>query len=105
MYKKKSKEGEDKTTGVSQLQASLTVENLWQTLQDMLSDEFTGSTVYIAINNLHALSQDLGSTHKLLELLHAELEEIGRPGNKHCVPVKWFLTSRETTGAKKSLES
>lgn len=58
--KKKAKEDASKST------PQLTVENMWQVLQDMLSDEFIGSRVYFVINNLHVLPEESDSTAKLM---------------------------------------
>ncbi|CCF38951.1 hypothetical protein CH063_00303 [Colletotrichum higginsianum] len=84
------KKGEDS----SRTSANLTVENLWQTLQDMLTDEFIGRRVYFVINNLHVLPEDADSTKKLMRFLNAEMQEL-RSEDEKRVPTRWFLTSRE----------
>ncbi|OLN82235.1 Ankyrin repeat domain-containing protein 17 [Colletotrichum chlorophyti] len=84
------KKGDDS----SKTSANLTVENLWQTLQDMLMDEFIGRRVYFVINNLHVLPEDAESTTKLMRFLHAELQDLEIEDDKR-VPTRWFLTSRE----------
>ncbi|OHE95305.1 hypothetical protein CORC01_09450 [Colletotrichum orchidophilum] len=74
--------------------AILTVENLWQTLRDILTDEFIGRRVYFIINNLHVLPEDAESTVKLMRFLNAELQGLKSEDDKR-VPTRWFLTSRE----------
>jgi hypothetical protein len=71
-----------------------TVENLWQTLQDMLTDEFIGSRVYFAVNNLHTLPDDSDSTLKFLKLLSADIQSTDE-GHKPPL-IRWMLTSRKT---------
>ncbi|KAL2876056.1 hypothetical protein SGCOL_008760 [Colletotrichum sp. CLE4] len=83
--------------------ANLTVENLWQTLQDILTDEFIGRRVYFVINNLHVLPEDAESTVKLMRFLNAELQELKTEDDKR-VPTRWFLTSREVHHVEDSLK-
>jgi hypothetical protein len=71
----------------------LSVENLWQCLQDMLTDSTASSMVYFAINNLHALPEDSASTKKLLELLKDELLTMNSGEVKRST-VRWMFTSR-----------
>lgn len=75
-------------------QAQVTVENLWQTLQDMLTDEFIGSKVIFVLNNLHALPEDSDSTIKLMKYLNAELQNMNSTDTKR-VSTRWMITSRE----------
>ncbi|KAK1448331.1 hypothetical protein CCUS01_11739 [Colletotrichum cuscutae] len=93
------KKGEDS----SKTSANLTVENLWQTLQDILTDEFIGRRVYFVINNLHVLPEDAESTVKLMRFLNAELQELKTEDDKR-VPTRWFLTSREVHHVEDSLK-
>ncbi|KAF6819564.1 multiple ankyrin repeats single kh domain-containing protein [Colletotrichum sojae] len=93
------KKGEDS----SKAQANLTVENLWQTLQDMLVDEFIGRRVYFVINNLHVLPEDAESTIKLMRFLNAEMQELGNEDEKR-VPTRWFLTSRDVQNVEDAIK-
>ncbi|KAI0015385.1 ankyrin repeat-containing domain protein [Xylariomycetidae sp. FL0641] len=76
-------------------QAKPTVENLWRTLQDMLGDEFIGSKLIFVINNLHVLPEDADSTIKLMHYLNDELQTMNTEDTKR-VPIRWFITSRES---------
>ncbi|KAL7940787.1 hypothetical protein V8C42DRAFT_336550 [Trichoderma barbatum] len=87
------KKGKDDTNRSQQ--AQITVENMWQSIQDMLADEFIGSKVYFVLNNLHALPAESDSTIKLMKFIAAELEAIPSTGSKR-VPTRWFITSRES---------
>ncbi|GKT50954.1 ankyrin-1 [Colletotrichum spaethianum] len=93
------KKGDDS----SKTSANLTVENLWQTLQDILTDEFIGRRVYFVINNLHVLPEDADSTKKLMRFLNAEMHEINSEDDKR-VPTRWFLTSREVSHVEDALK-
>nr|XP_036584983.1 multiple ankyrin repeats single kh domain-containing protein [Colletotrichum truncatum]KAF6794751.1 multiple ankyrin repeats single kh domain-containing protein [Colletotrichum truncatum] len=93
------KKGED----TSKTQANLTVENLWQTLQDMLMDEFIGRRVYFIINNLHVLPEDAESTIKLMRFLGAEMLELKNEDEKRVI-TRWFLTSREVQNVEDALK-
>ncbi|KAI1092523.1 hypothetical protein F5B19DRAFT_454286 [Rostrohypoxylon terebratum] len=73
----------------NQSRARVTVENLWQTLQDMLTDDFIGSKVIFVLNNLHVLPEDSDSTIKLMKYLKDELKVVRR------VTTRWMITSRE----------
>jgi ankyrin repeat protein len=75
------------------------VENLWQSLQDMLSDDSASSRVYFVLNNLHALPGESEATKKLIDLIKGEMKamndvEINRTS------VRWMVTSRKS---KKSI--
>lgn len=75
-----------------------TVDNLWQCLLNMLSDEFAGRRIYIVINNLHVLQPEAESTVKLMHYLNAELSTqrlVKDEGEGYPVSTRWFLTSRE----------
>ncbi len=78
--------------------AMLSIENLWQCLQDMLTDDYVG-TVYFVINNLHALSEDAESTTKLLDYIRGEVHGQNVEGRK----VRWLFTSRENHGIEETL--
>ncbi|KZL82888.1 multiple ankyrin repeats single kh domain-containing protein [Colletotrichum incanum] len=93
------KKGDDS----SKTSANLTVENLWQTLQDILTDEFIGRRVYFVINNLHVLPEDADSTKKLMRFLNAEMQELNSEDDKR-VPTRWFLTSREVSYVEDALK-
>lgn len=56
-------------------QAQITIENLWQALQDMLTDAFIGSKVIFVLNNLHVLPENSASTTKLMNFLKTELSD------------------------------
>ncbi|KAK1983503.1 ankyrin repeat-containing domain protein [Colletotrichum cereale] len=93
------KKGDDS----SKPSAKLTVENLWQTLQDMLTDESIGRRVYFIINNLHVLPEETESTKKLMQFLNTEMEELNNTNDKR-VPTRWFLTSREVSYVEDALK-
>ncbi|CAG1970192.1 unnamed protein product [Fusarium graminearum] len=74
--------------------ALLTIENLWQVLQDILSDDgFLGARMYFVINNLETLSPDAASTATLLSLLGSEAEHDGS-GRRPLV--RWMFTSGQS---------
>ncbi|KAI1377216.1 hypothetical protein F4677DRAFT_415636 [Hypoxylon crocopeplum] len=84
-------------------QAQVTVENLWQTLQDMLTDEFIGNKVVFILNNLHSLPEDSDSTIKLMRYLNGELQSINSADSKR-VPTRWMITSREAHNIEEALK-
>lgn len=88
-----SKEASSKESSRSVLQ--LTVENMWQSIQDMLYDEFAGSGAYFIISNIHILPQDSPSTQKLLEFIRTDLTN-SAASNSSKIPVRWLLSSRKT---------
>jgi hypothetical protein len=95
MKKKGEKKlGEDK--------AQMSVEHLWQTLEDMLSDDSILGRVYFVINNLHSLPEDNVSTIKLMGYLKSEVQELKTTGSKR-VPVRWFFTSREAKNVEEAI--
>ncbi|KAK6954701.1 hypothetical protein Daesc_004669 [Daldinia eschscholtzii] len=83
--------------------AQVTVENLWQTIQDMLIDEFIGSKVIFVLNNLHVLPEDSDSTIKLMNYLNAELRGVNNTDTKR-VPTRWMITSREAHNIEEALK-
>lgn len=83
--------------------AQVTVENLWQTIQDMLIDEFIGSKVIFVLNNLHVLPEDSDSTIKLMKYLNAELQGTNNTDTKR-VPTRWMITSREAHNIEEALK-
>ncbi|KAI2623140.1 hypothetical protein GGR54DRAFT_37967 [Hypoxylon sp. NC1633] len=89
--------------GGNKSQARVTVENLWQTLQDMLTDEFIGRKVVFVLNNLHALPEDSDSTIKLMNYINAELQTISTKDTKR-VPMRWMITSREAHNIGEALK-
>ncbi|KAL7953358.1 hypothetical protein V8C34DRAFT_321248 [Trichoderma compactum] len=84
-------------------QAQITVENMWQSIQDMLAEEFIGSRVYFVLNNLHALPAESDSTIKLMKFIAGELEALGSVGYRR-VPTRWFITSRESHNVDAALK-
>ncbi|KAI1772887.1 hypothetical protein F4818DRAFT_127843 [Hypoxylon cercidicola] len=84
-------------------QAQATVENLWQTLQGMLTDEFVGSKVIFVLNNLHALPEDSDSTIKFMNYLNAELQNISSTDTKRVL-TRWMITSREAHNIEEALK-
>ena len=77
--------------GDSKGQAQLTVQNMWQVLQDILADEdLADNRIYFVINNLEALPGDADSTDTFLDLLYAELEQMDS-GRRSIV--RWMVTS------------
>lgn len=96
--KKKGKDESSKTS------PQLTVENMWQVLQEMLADEFIGRGVYFLINNLHALPEKADATVKLMGLLKSEVETPSTEEQKR-VPVRWLFTSRKNDGIFEALKS
>ncbi|KAK6330555.1 hypothetical protein TWF718_002755 [Orbilia javanica] len=90
-----------KDTGLrGKTQAGLTVENLWQSLQDMLTDELLG-TVYFVVNNLHLMDEQADSVKKLMVLINSEWQESGRPRSR----VRWLFTSQVRHSIKQAIES
>ncbi|KAK6353701.1 hypothetical protein TWF696_005662 [Orbilia brochopaga] len=81
-------------------QAGLTVENLWQSLQDILTDDLIG-TVYFVINNLHSMDEEADSTKKLMGLIGFELESRMEPSNRG--KVRWLFTSQNRHSIKQAL--
>ncbi|KAI1125379.1 hypothetical protein F5Y10DRAFT_247292 [Nemania abortiva] len=84
-------------------QARVAVENLWQTLQDMLADEFVGRKVIFVLNNVHCLPEDADSTIKLMNYLRAEVQDLTSNDTKR-VPIRWFITSREAHNVEQALK-
>uniref|UniRef100_A0A0D2Y089 Nephrocystin 3-like N-terminal domain-containing protein n=1 Tax=Fusarium oxysporum (strain Fo5176) TaxID=660025 RepID=A0A0D2Y089_FUSOF len=82
-------------------QPLLTVENLWQVLQDILADDvFVGARVYFVINNIETLAQDAVSTNTLLTLLSSEVEHDGT-GRRPLV--RWMFTSGQSWDIDRAL--
>ena len=80
----------------SKSQPQLTVENLWQVLQDILADEdLSGTRVYFVVNNLEALREDSDSTGTLLNLLNVEIANMN---NGRRSIVRWMVTSTYNVG-------
>ncbi|KAI0541034.1 hypothetical protein GGR58DRAFT_458865 [Xylaria digitata] len=85
-------------------QARVAVENLWQTLQDMLTDEFIGRKVVFVLNNIHCLPEDSDSTIKFMNFLYAETHNLNTDDSKR-VPTRWFITSREAHNIEQALKT
>jgi hypothetical protein len=80
------------------------VENLWQSLQDMLTDLGTTSRIYFMVCNLHQLPEDSMSTKKLLELIKDEFKTMNKDDVQR-VQTRWFFTSRnEKVGIEDSFK-
>jgi hypothetical protein len=93
---------ENGSNASSKAQVQLTVENLWQALQDMLSDEALGSRVYFIVNNLHVLPEAAESTKTLLKYISAELG-YANTREQRQVSTRWLLTSRDGYIVRKAL--
>ena len=98
------KDGSNDQEAIARVQAPLTVENLWQTLQEMLADKSLTGKIYLVVNNFHALPQGADSTRKLLKLINAELQETEGRGSERQVEVKWLLTSRDSVFIKEAIK-
>lgn len=85
-------------------QTRVTVENLWQTLQDMLTDEFIGRKVIFVLNNVHFLPESSDSTTKLMKYLNAEVQGLDSDDTKR-VPTRWLITSREVHHVEQALKA
>ncbi|KAJ8125223.1 hypothetical protein O1611_g8416 [Lasiodiplodia mahajangana] len=85
-------------------QARVAVEHLWQTLQDMLTDEFVGRKVIFVLNNIHCLPEDSDSTIKLMNYLNGEVQDLTSNDTKR-VPTRWFITSREAHNVEQALKA
>lgn len=94
------KKGKDETSKTQY--AQVTVENMWQSIQDMLADEFIGNRVFFVLNNLHALPAESASTIKLMDFIAGDLECM-RATNTKRVPTRWFITSREAHNVNTAL--
>ncbi|KAF3922304.1 Ankyrin-1 [Dactylellina cionopaga] len=84
---------------VNSPKAGLTVENLWQSLQDMLTDDLVG-TVYFVINNLHSMDEDGDSTKKLMEFIRTDISTFDRSPRAR---VRWLFTSQQRHTIKTAL--
>ncbi|KAH6877086.1 hypothetical protein B0T10DRAFT_566417 [Thelonectria olida] len=75
----------------SKAQPKLTVQNLWQVLQDILAhDDLLEVGVYFVVNNLETLQRDTDSTATMLDLLRTEIENMS---SKRPTLVRWLITS------------
>ncbi len=99
------KTGSSQETGSSISKVGLTIENLWQSLLDMLSDELV-ETVYIVLHNIHVLPEEHEGTKKLMSRLRGEFEvgddssSAGEPGG---AKIRWLITSREVSSIQHAL--
>lgn len=91
-FTKAQKRKDEKT---KQVEAKPSVENLWQSLQGMLSDELIGNKVYFVLNNLHILPAESESTKKLMNYIKSELS--AEQSQRHA-KTRWFITSRNVNG-------
>ena len=98
------KDGSHDNGEMSRVQAPLTVENLWQTLQEMLADKCLSGKVYFVIHRLHALPEDAGLTKKLLRYISKEFLAKTPHLSERRVDVKWLFTSRDTIHIKEMLK-
>ncbi|KAK3323976.1 hypothetical protein B0T19DRAFT_427410 [Cercophora scortea] len=79
-----------------------TVENLWQRLQDLLSDNLV-ENVYFVIHNIHALPEEADGTKKLMERLQHELTRADSDETR--AKVRWLFTSVDRYYIRKALVS
>ncbi|KAK3687685.1 hypothetical protein B0T22DRAFT_457811 [Podospora appendiculata] len=79
-----------------------TVENLWQRLQDLLSDNLV-ENVYFVIHNIHTLPEEADGTKKLMERLQHELTRADSIETR--VKVRWLFTSVDHYYIRKALVS
>ncbi|KAJ4857717.1 ankyrin repeats (3 copies) domain-containing protein [Trichoderma breve] len=82
-------------SGKNNIEAQVSVENLWQSIQSMLADEFIGTRVYFVLNNLHVLPPESDATIKLMRYISGELEDMESSGSGRNVQARWFITGRE----------
>jgi hypothetical protein len=94
--KKKDTEEENKSQ-----KTPVTIENLWKTIQDMLTDEFIGRRVYFVINNLHHLPENDNLTKVFLQCIKSDITTANK--YKGHVPVHWLFTSREAVHVEQIL--
>ncbi|EPS39642.1 hypothetical protein H072_6585 [Dactylellina haptotyla CBS 200.50] len=82
-------------------QAGLTVENLWQSLQDILTDDIVGA-VYFVINNLHSMDEEADSTKKLMGFISSEAKDEVPTSRAR---VRWLFTSQNRHTIKQALST
>ncbi|KAK3349711.1 ankyrin repeat-containing domain protein [Lasiosphaeria hispida] len=88
----------------------LGIENLWQSLRDMLTESSIG-TVYFVICNLHELPEEEDSTKKLLSFLQTAIEESfatsssESPQSMKRVRTKWLFATRDRLSIRQVLGS
>lgn len=99
----KKKKTKDETRENTRSSLQPTIENLWQTIQDMLYDPFVRNTVYFVINNLHYLPEAAPSTSKLLGYIGAEVKTMTSPDQRR-VHVRWLISSRSVDNIDDILE-
>lgn len=85
--------------------ASLSIENLWTSLEEMLA-EGTIDTIYFVINNLQELDRS-PSTEKLFSFIRDAIKRSScdRVGKVKRVKTKWLITSRGHKVMQDMLES
>lgn len=89
----KKRKGKDDLKENTRSALQPTIENLWQTLQDMLYDPFVRNPVYFVVSNLHFLPDGSRSTEKLLAYIGTEVKSMASLDSKR-VPVRWLISSR-----------
>ncbi|KAK0704077.1 hypothetical protein B0T26DRAFT_681683 [Lasiosphaeria miniovina] len=86
--------------------SALGIENLWQSLKDMLTEGSIG-TVYFVICNLHELPEEDDSTRKLLSFIQAAIQEGGSAAVESSsgkrVRTKWLFASRDRLSIRRVL--
>lgn len=99
----RKKKNKDETRENTRSALQPTIENLWQTIQDMLYDPFVRSTIYFVINNLHYLPEAAPSTQKLLGYIGSEVKTMTSPDQRR-VHVRWLISSRSIDSIDDILE-
>ena len=104
---KKITNSKDETGPSSNSKTALGIENLWQCLQDMLSESSIG-TIYFVIGNLHELPEPENdeSTRKLLSFIQAAIEgtQDSEESSVKRVRTKWLFSSRDRKSIKDALK-
>jgi len=93
--------------------AALGIENLWQSLMDMLTETTIG-TVYFVLCNLHELSENDDSTKKLLSFIHKATQDSGLDAEtdtgtelaqrRKRVRTKWLFATRDRLPIRRVLD-
>jgi cell wall-associated NlpC family hydrolase len=85
------KKGNQSTTSTMST-AKPSIENLLLSLSELLEDKLIG-TVYLVVNNLHALPEDSDSTIKLMDYIKSEIRDMNNV-DKSRPSVRWLFTSQ-----------
>lgn len=93
--------------------AALGIENLWQSLMDMLTETTIG-TIYFVLCNLHELSENDDSTKKLLSFIHKATQDSGLDAEtdtgtelaqrRKRVRTKWLFATRDRLPIRRVLD-